>query len=273
MPAGALSGSADDFRKAQEKDFRAYAEHLTVRSLEFSEHDKLLFLDEVGNPRPSASHSALHFCGIAVPGAGYMHLKGEWSTIRKEVFGLGRRDDFSSAKHIRRLFLSGDTKRLSQLYTFIDTAPFHRVISWHPHQGMLIGRGANEKMAVGTTISVIADQAELIFGNAQQIWIIEHSTVLPWTLVQNMMTGHPWCMPPRNAKICFMRKKDVWEPGLQKKKTIEPGLDLADMCAFLWSQHVSSGALEGMKGPGSEYGPLYQLVFRKFPQPPSFGEQ
>ena len=118
-------------------------------------------------------------------------------------------------------------------------------------------------MAVATTVSVIADQTKVIFGSARQIWIVEHSTSLPWKLLQNQMTGDPMLMPPPNVEVRFMKKKQVFEPGPQRKKAIEPGLDLADICAFLWSKHVESGALEGF-GDGSEYDPLYQVVLRKF---------
>jgi len=227
-------------------------ESRTVTEVRFRPDDIVVFLDEAGNVQKSSGNPYFFFCGVAVIGWDYHTVRADWNDLRRSIFGQGENHHFHSSRHVRKLYLSGSASGQETLQSFLRNAKIAKLIAWETHGFPTNQTGLAD---IKSIVTGLVFQIHRYFGRERrQIWYIEHSSALPWRLVTDYLFSD---RRERIADHFFF---------IEKKKTIEAGLDLADLIAFIWSQHVLSGSLFGTPKPAYRYAPLLEPGLTTYPE-------
>ena len=219
------------------------------KMVDYKDNDILIFIDDTGEEKLSKDHYVYGLGGCIMLGKDYDVIKSSWNKIRnmgQKEFGVPASVAFHAAKHCHK----GPKQRMKHISEFMKNSSFGRffhMVDVHT----LAEPGL--KNYISPVIDGVNHQVSLLLGEYSDCayWILEKSNRQSPAMIEAMFQNAVLFRHPGsgNNQIFFL-----------EKKTIEPGLEWADIIA--WSEGTRlRDALLGRTETSKKFSELHEATF------------
>lgn len=139
------------FRNKSIKYAKDIVDQLTVKELEYSPKDLLVFIDDSGDFVINEHNKYIAFGGVAFAGDKYALIKKEWLKIKYSLFGLSANELFHATDCLHKL----SNVDLSKLEFFLARVPFESIAAWDTVNDRFINQDIRKDVAIITPLSVV----------------------------------------------------------------------------------------------------------------------